>query len=116
MYFAGHEFLGEVQKPNTLDGTVWCETDEQTPAGIYVFVAQFETYIDDLFSPGYFSLINFVVNGQFIGTRIMYPGDAPQYPFTVSLSAGMNRFQISQNYGAMFFQSLTMFRVMQTEA
>lgn len=110
VYFAGHEFIGEIHKPNVLDGRVWCEMDAPT-AGYYLFVAQFETYTDDLFSPGYFSSVIFSINGQTIGMRILIPGTAPNFPFVLNLPAGMNRFEINQHTGAMFFQSLTAFQV-----
>jgi hypothetical protein len=60
-YFAGHEDLGGMHKPNPLDGQIWCYQQTLT-AGYYVFVAHVQTY--PFYDDGYVATALFGINSQ----------------------------------------------------
>ena len=110
-FFAGKEFFDYIQKPNMLDGRVWCYMN--TPeAGTYVFFVQFDSFLSGFFPPGYFSAVYFGINGQIIGLRAMEPGYPPHsFTFVLNLPVGLNRFEINQHLNSMFFKYVTAYQI-----
>lgn len=109
-YFAGNEDLGGIFKPNVLDGRVWCYMDTLV-AGYYVFVAQVQTYPDQSY-PDYVATVKFGINGQPLGLRALFQGSSVYLPFVLNLPAGVNRFEINQHTGGLFFRGLTAFQLL----
>jgi hypothetical protein len=116
-FFAGRgrEQFGDIQKPNALDGRVWCYMN--TPAvGTYLFLTQFGGYLAEDFGMDHVSTVYFGINGETIGVRAMWPGGpAHSFVFVLNLSAGVNRFEINQHSNGMFFWSVTAFQIPESQ-
>jgi hypothetical protein len=108
VYFQGHEDVGGFRNPNTLDGRVWCHqlTDA---AGTYVFVAHVQTW--PFYDNEFVATAHFGINGQDIGLRGIAEGSSVYLPFVVNLPAGLNRFEINQHTGTLFFRDVTAYRI-----
>ena len=108
VYFQGHEDVGGFRKPNVLDGRVWCHQFTQAP-GTYVLVAHVQTW--PFYDGGFVATARFGINGQDIGLRGIAEGASVYLPFVLNLPAGLNRFEINQHTGTLFFRDLSAFRI-----